>query len=152
KYTPLVWAVATDHPDPKIVQLLLDKGADPKPALEWVRRYQNPAILPLFGLSATRPSVASVSDRTPVVNAEKIKSCVAKALAGSQRPSANFFKSGGCVSCHAQNVNGIAVSSTKPRGIRANYALEAREARATAQFRSILEQDLFQLIDPPPGP
>src|SRR5262249_49924647 len=77
---------------------------------------------------------------------------VAKALAGSQRPSANFFKSGGCVSCHAQNVNGIAVSSIKPLGVRANYALEAREARATAQFRSILEQDLFQLIDPPPGP
>src|SRR5262249_18604062 len=104
KYTPLVWAVATDHPDPKIVQLLLDKGANPKPALEWVRQYQNPAIMPLFGLSATKPSVASVSNGTPKVNPEKVKSSVAKALAGSQRPSANFFKSGGCVSCHAQNV------------------------------------------------
>ena len=33
--TPLVFAVATDRPDPKIVKLLLDKGADREPALEW---------------------------------------------------------------------------------------------------------------------
>ena len=47
--TPLVFAVATDRPNPKIVKLLLDKGADREPALEWARRYQDPAILPLLG-------------------------------------------------------------------------------------------------------
>ena len=47
--TPLLIAVATDHANPKIVQLLLAKGADREPALEWARRYQDPAILPLLG-------------------------------------------------------------------------------------------------------
>lgn len=45
----MVFAVATDHANPKVVQLLLTKGAAREPALEWARRYQNPAIVSLLG-------------------------------------------------------------------------------------------------------
>ena len=57
--TALVFAVATDHANPKVVELLLAKGAAREPALDWVRRYQDPAILPLFGLPPSKPHASS---------------------------------------------------------------------------------------------
>ena len=57
--TPLVFAVATDHANPEIVKLLLARGADRAPALDWVRRYRDPAILPLFGLSVSKSATSS---------------------------------------------------------------------------------------------
>ena len=145
--TPLVFAVATDRPDPKIVKLLLDKGADRGPALEWARRYQDPAILPLLGLTP-----AKIEDRAPAGSPRRTpREAIAKALAASQPPAANFVMTGGCVSCHADHLNGIAVSTAKPLGIPADYPLEDRRAAATATLRGLLDQEMFQLQDPPPG-
>jgi len=145
--TPLVFAVATDHANPKVVQLLLAKGADREPALEWARRYQDPAILSLLGLSPSKAE-ATASDkpsgRTP-------REAIAKALAVSQPAAANFLNTGGCVSCHADHLNGIAVSAAKPLAIKADYELEARQAGSTATLRGSMEQQLFQIQDPPPG-
>ena len=145
--TPLVFAVATDHANPKVVQLLLAKGAAREPALAWARRYQDPAILPLLGLSPSKAEVrspAAPSRRTP-------REAIAKALAASQPAAANFLATGGCVSCHADHLNGMAVSAAKPLGIPADYELEARQARTTATLRGSLEQQLFQIQDPPAG-
>jgi ankyrin repeat protein len=145
--TPLVFAVATDNPNPRVVQLLLAKGAAREPALEWARRYQDPAILPLLGLSPAKPEASSIalpSHRTP-------REAIAKALAASQPAAANFLNTGGCVSCHADHLNGMAVAAAKHLGIPADYELEARQARSTATLRGSLEQQLFQIQDPPPG-
>ena len=145
--TPLVFAVATDRPNPKIVKLLLDKGADREPALDWARRYQDPAILPLLGLS-----LAKLEDGAPAASPRRTpREAVAKALAASQPAAANFVMTGGCVSCHADHLNGIAVSAAKPLGIPADYHLEARRAEATATLRGLLDQEMFQLQDPPAG-
>src|SRR5579863_760014 len=146
--TPLVFAVATDRPDPKIVKLLLDKGADREPALEWARRYQDPAILPLLGLTP-----AKLEDRAPAGSPTRTaREAIAKALAVSQPAAANFVMTGGCVSCHADHLNVIAVSAAKPLGIAADYPLEERRAAATAALRGVMEQEMFQLQDPPVGP
>ena len=145
--TPLVFAVATDRPNPKIVKLLLDKGADREPALEWARRYQDPAILPLLGLTHEKLEDGAHTgspSRTP-------REAITKALAVSQPAAANFVMTGGCVSCHADHLNGIAVSTAKPLGIPADYPLEDRRAAATATLRGLLDQEMFQLQDPPPG-
>jgi ankyrin repeat protein len=145
--TPLVFAVATDHPNPKIVKLLLDKGADREPALEWARRYQDPVILPLLSLPPVKLETGAPAGsprRTP-------REAIVKALAASQPAAANFVMTGGCVSCHADHLNGIAVSTAKPLGIPADYPLESRRAEATATLRGLLDQEMFQLQDPPPG-
>lgn len=145
--TPLVFAVATDHANPKVVQLLLANGAAREPALEWARRYQDPAILPLLGLSPSKPEAhapAALPRRTP-------REAIAKALAVSQPAAANFLATGGCVSCHADHLNGVAVSAAKPLGIPADYKLEARQANSTASLRGSMEQQLFQIQDPPEG-
>jgi len=96
--TPLVFAVTTDRPNVKLVELLLSKGAERDPALEWVRRYQNPAILPLFGLKPSQPENTSPTTE-PHRNARE---AATKALASSQPTAAKFILTGGCVSCHAQ--------------------------------------------------
>lgn len=145
--TPLVLAVATDHANPKVVQLLLAKGAAREPALAWARRYQDPTILPLFGLSP-----AKIEASAPVASPRRApREAIAKALAASQPAAANFVGTGGCVSCHADHLNGLAVSAAKPLGIPADYELEARQARTTAIVRGAMEQQLFQTQDPPPG-
>ena len=146
--TPLVFAVATDRPDPRIVKLLLDKGADREPALEWARRYQDPAILPLLGLSPAKlenRASAGSPVRTP-------REAIAKALAVSQPAAANFVMTGGCVSCHADHLNGIAVAAAKPLGIPADYPLETSRAAVTATLRGLMDQEMYQLQDPPVGP
>jgi cytochrome c553 len=145
--TPLVFAVATDRPNPKIVKLLLDKGADREPALEWARRYQDPAILPLLGLTPAKPedgAHAGSPSRTA-------REAIVKALAVSQPTAADFVMTGGCVSCHADHLNGLAVSAAKPLGIPADYPLEDRRAAVTATLRGLMDQEMFQLQDPPPG-
>lgn len=144
---PLVFAVATDHANPKIVELLLAKGAQREPALDWVRRYRDPAILPLFGLSPSKPA-ASPAAAEPK---HRVKEAIAKALACSRGPATNFLATGGCLSCHAQHLNGLAVSAAKPLGIPADYELETREARGTASLRGGIEQQLFQVQDPAAG-
>jgi ankyrin repeat protein len=144
--TPLVFAVATDHADPKIAKLLLDHGAARGPAIEWARRYQNPAILPLLGLSPAIPAAPSLA-----APHRDVRQAIEKALAASQSPASKFLAAGGCVSCHAEHLNGIAVSAAKRLGIKADYDLEGREAHVTATLRGALEQQFFQVQDPPAG-
>src|SRR5205823_15021828 len=75
--TPLVFAVATDHANPKVVKLLLARGAARDPAIEWARRYQNPEILPLLGLSTAKPPAGLSAAHSP----REPREAVAKALA-----------------------------------------------------------------------
>ncbi len=145
--TPLVFAVATDHANPKIVELLLAKGAAREPAREWARRYQNPAILPLLGLAPSKPADGLIAGSPR----GSVRESITKALGSSQTAATKFLVSGGCLSCHAEHLNGIAVSAAKSLDIQADYELEAREARATAALRGGIEQQLFQVQDPSAG-
>jgi len=145
--TPLVFAVATDHANPKIIELLLSKGAAREPALDWARRYQDPAILPLFGLTPAKLA----GDQPASPPRRNLREANAKALAAAQGPATRFLATGGCLSCHAQHLNGLAVAAAKPLGIPADYELEARESRATAILRGAIEQQLFQVQDPVAG-
>jgi ankyrin repeat protein len=146
--TPLSFALATDHANPKIVELLLSKGVTRESGLDWARRYQNPAILLLLGLKPTEP----VPSQPPAAqHPRNVREAVTKSLATAQGPATKFLATGGCVACHAQHLNGLAVAAAKPFGIAVDYELETREAQATAVLRGVLEQQLFQVIDPPAG-
>jgi hypothetical protein len=147
KHTPLVFAVANDHADPRIVKLLLEKGATREPALPWARRYQNPEVLALLKLTPEKPAGTALLPK-PRYDA---RTAIQKALDVSREPARRMLDTGGCLACHAQHMNGLALAAAKPLGIKADYELEAREARATATLRGALEQQLFQVQDPPPG-
>jgi len=147
KANSLVFAVATDHANPKIVELLLAKGAVREPALDWVRRYQDPAILSLFGLTPAKPA----GGEPAAPPRRHVREAITKSLATAQGPATKFLATGGCLSCHAQHLNGLAVAAAKPLGIPADYEREAREAHATAILRGAIEQQLFQVQDPAAG-
>ena len=156
--TPLALSFTSDRPDPRIVRLLLAKGADPnihgkdgQIALDWANKFQNPEMLEALG--AARPNVGAVPK--PVLPAgyksEDFKRAVEKSIALLQRTSANFLEAGGCVSCHAQNLTGMAVQAAHANGAKADMAFEAEQASMVASLRGGLEQGLLQLQDPPPG-
>ncbi|MDP8979686.1 MAG: ankyrin repeat domain-containing protein [Acidobacteriota bacterium] len=144
--TPLVFAVATDHADQRIVKLLLTQGSAAGPSIQWARRYNDPAILELFGLPHQK--VAAENLAPPRRN---VREAVEKALAASQGAASKFLGAGGCLSCHAEHLNGIAVAAAKPLAIQADYDLEGRESHVTATLRGALEQQLFQVQDPAAG-
>ena len=112
----LVFAVAVDHPNPKVVQLLLAKSSDKDMAREWAWRNQNPAILPLFGLKPTPPPAASAAQ-----SRTNPREAISRALAVTQPVAGKFLHNGGCSSCHSQYLNGMAVGAP-PGRLRENRA------------------------------
>jgi ankyrin repeat protein len=154
--TPLMTAIATDHADPRVIRLLLEKRAYPdrkskkgESAYDWARTYNNPEVLKALGI-AGRPlreaSLPPVGDATPTV-----RNAVEKSVALLQRTSREFQVRGGCPACHAQHHTGLAVATAKEAGAKVDWALEQAEARTAGLLRGSLEQTLLQVIDPPPG-
>lgn len=160
--TPLALAVSSDRPDPRIVRLLLAKGADPglqskngETALDWANKYQNPEVLAALG--GQRKAAAAVPGALlPVKDgSENLRAAVEKAMEKGvtqlQKSSAKFLDAGGCVSCHAQNLTGLAVQAARANGAKVDLTMETEQARMAASLVGALEQKLLQLVDPPPG-
>lgn len=151
--TPLSLAVATDHANPKTVQLLLDHGAKRGAALKWACRFNNPAVLAMLGLPAGKP--ASGGGRANVagpVTTAKVRQAITRALTPCQSTSVTFLQKGGCIACHAQNLTGLAVYAAKPLALRLDYKQEQAQTQTTEQGFKRAIPDMFQLIDPPGGP
>src|SRR4029077_14549956 len=62
--TPLLWAVGTDRPDPRVIKMLLDHGGDAsiasnigETASDWARKYNNPAVMPSLKLVSNQGAV-----------------------------------------------------------------------------------------------
>ena len=139
----LVFAVAVDHPNPKVVQLLLAKSSDKDMAREWAWRNQNPAILPLFGLKPTpAPAASAAQSRT------NPREAISRALAVTQPVAGKFLHNGGCSSCHSQYLNGMAVGAARSAGVKTEPALENDDTRATLILRGSLQEAFFQAQEP----
>lgn len=152
--SPLALAVATDHADPRIVRLLLSKGAgatlkpaDGGTAVDWARKYRNPKVLRALGLPIEELPAAPPGPAPSRSAAAAVESSVAL----MQRASAKYLEAGGCLACHAQHLTGIAVAAARASGIKVDAPLEAAQARVVDQLRGGLEQTLFQVVDPIAG-
>ena len=152
--TPLMLAVSSDRPDPRAIRLLLEKGADPaikselgESSLDWAKKFADPEIMKLLGIN--RAQAAALLQPSAERNSGNAKEAVEKSLSLLQQTSGTFFREGGCVSCHAQNLTGIAVSVARANGVRVD------EAAATDQLKTLklqfasLDQILLQRMDPP---
>ena len=155
--TSLAMAVSSDRPDPRIVRLLLAKGADPslkskngETAVDWANKYQNPEVLDALG--ARRKTAAAIPGALlPVKNPDNLKGALEKGVAQLQKSSARFLDTGGCVSCHAQNLTGWAVQTARANGAKVDLVMETGQAQLAASLVGALEQKLLQLVDPSPG-
>lgn len=153
--TPLMLAVASDHADPAVIRLLLARGADPhiksktgESTIDWAKKFARPQILKALGIEekqASAPAVIPAGENKSV----SPKEAVGKSLSLLQRTSASFFTEGGCVSCHAQNLTGMAVSVARASGFHVDEAAAAELLKSVKLQWSSFEQVLLQRIDPP---
>ena len=112
--TPLTFAIATDRPQASLVRLLIERGADKtlrsnagESAVDWARKYNNPAILAALGLEPVARPVASHGEPGPDASP---RVAVERSLRALRSTSSRMLATGGCVACHAQPVTGLAVA------------------------------------------
>jgi ankyrin repeat protein len=117
--TPLMLAAASENQDARVIALLLKRGADPdlksevgETALDWARKFGDPAVLKLLH---GQPLSASPADR-PLTSTD-LRIPISKGLSLLQRSSTEFFKQSGCVGCHHQNLTAMAVRSARDKGL-----------------------------------
>jgi N-acyl-D-amino-acid deacylase len=113
--TPLVWAVATDRPDARIVRMLVDKGAavsvktkDGEDANDWARKFNNPPVMAALGLKPVPAAGAAPEARSTVGLSPR--QAVARSLPLIQLASGKMLTEGGCAACHAQPLSAMTVS------------------------------------------
>jgi ankyrin repeat protein len=122
--TPLAWAVATDRPDPGIVRLLLQRGADAsirskdgEDARDWAHKFNNPAVLAELKLSA----ISAAAQPTAAASAAPVtpRAAVERSMPLLRTGSSRVMSDGGCVACHAQPMAAMAADLALARGWRA---------------------------------
>lgn len=156
--TPLMLAIATDRPNLATVKLLLSKGADvsaksknDETAVDWARKYKNPAILE--ALQIKKAQTAPAVTMTAVADTKLAHPAVAvqKSLQVLQRTSSTFFAEGGCFACHAQNLTGLTLSVVRDQGIKIDDKTSMELARGARLGFNSFEQLLLQRMDLPAG-
>jgi ankyrin repeat protein len=152
--TPLTSAVSTDRPDFETIRLLLKKGADPRiksvdgeDAIEWARKFGNPEVLALLGVTGASPILVAVNGR----GGRNLTESVEKSVALLQRTGVSFLTEGGCVACHAQYVTSMAVRAAGDRGVKVNDAVESESVKGAVALRGVEDQKMLQLVDPSGG-
>ncbi len=154
--TPLMLAIASDHPDVRVVRLLLEQGADPnirskdgETAIDWAKKFANPPVLDALKIDrkqgAAMPAVLPAAGRKLVTPKEAAQ----RSVALLQKTGNSFFTTGGCVSCHAQNLTGIAVTTARASGLIVDEAAAAAQLKSVKLQWASFDQVLLQRMDPP---
>ncbi|HJZ96288.1 MAG TPA: ankyrin repeat domain-containing protein, partial [Candidatus Solibacter sp.] len=156
KMTPLMFAVTTDHADPRIVRLLLARGADPKvkdglglTAGDWAKKMNNPVILREMRLHRETADQPKVVIPTSLLGTADPRPAAAKSVDLLQRANESFFKGSGCGGCHAQNLAAIAVNAAAASRIPVDEKARAMETKGAQLGWAGNEQPLLQRGDPP---
>jgi len=152
--TPLTLAVANDRPDLEVIRQLLAKGADPRAksmdgedAIDWARKFRNPAVLSLLGVAenSTAPAPSTAKGNRSLLTS------VEQSIALLQRTGAGFLKEGGCYACHAQYLTGMAVRAARDSGVAVDAGLEAESIRGSLALHGSEEQGMWQMVEPSGG-
>lgn len=122
--TPLMWAIASDHAEPRVVRLLLARGASSslaantgESALDWARKYNDPTILPVLKLAAQRVT-GGAPPLAPAHAAAAAREAVERSLPLVHTSATRVMSDGGCVACHAQPMAALAADMAAARGWR----------------------------------
>jgi hypothetical protein len=152
--TPLMFAVASENQDPEVVKMLLAAGADPKvqsttgeTALDWARKYGNPAVLKLLGGEAKTPTPAKKSELMPIPNAADFRSMIQTSVALLQKSSKETTTNGGCVNCHHQVLTGLALAAAHEKAIPIDEPAAADQWKAMSTGLRARENGFVQRLD-----
>jgi ankyrin repeat protein len=153
--TPLMLAIGTDRSDPEVIRLLLAGGADVsiksktgESAIDWAKKFNYPPVMSALGMErrAATPTTLSLSGNQ---KAAEPKEAAQKGIDLLQRTGRGFFKEGGCASCHAQNLSGLAISMARHKGLRVDEGAAAEEQKESRLQLIAFEQALLQRADLP---
>jgi ankyrin repeat protein len=157
--TPLMVAVATDHADPRIVRLLIERGVDPQAkdrdgltAADWAKKQNNPLILKELNvqkMTSRTQQGPSVVIPVSLLGTRDPRPAATRSVELLQRASGSFFEGGGCGACHSANMTSIAVNAAKASGIAVNEKAKAAEIKGAQLAWGGFEQPLLQRGDPP---
>jgi ankyrin repeat protein len=153
--TPLMLAVATDRADLRSIRLLLQAGADQnirsnsgEAAVDWAKKFQNTRVMRAFDLASNEKGRLAGE---PLSKARELREALTRSIALLQRVNSKFMDTGGCVSCHGQNLTGMAVQAARVNGVEVNEALAAGQAKTVRLSWTAFEQPLLQRMDTPGG-
>ncbi len=134
--TPIMLAVATDHQDPAVIQMLLEHGADPSAksgigdsAVDWARRAALPSGLDLLKAAGPNTDVAPHSAPSEAAHILDPKAAVQKTLGLIEKSSWTFFAQSGCVSCHAQSMTDLVVGHARAKGLQVDEKAAAERVK-----------------------
>uniref|UniRef100_Q01VM8 Ankyrin n=1 Tax=Solibacter usitatus (strain Ellin6076) TaxID=234267 RepID=Q01VM8_SOLUE len=154
--TPLMFAAATDRPNPAILQMLLKAGADRNAESnmhesvgDWAAKFNRPEVMQLVGAK----SVAGTAATVMAAAGKKIdvKEAVGRSVALLQSTSAEYFKQSGCIGCHHQPIVGLAVESALKHGIAVDAAARKSQTQVVRgenlSTRDLMLQGVFISVD-----
>ena len=154
--TPLMLAIGTDRPDPEVIHLLLAHGADinikskgGETALDWARKFNDSSVMRALGLKVRTTTAPVFPPASRDAKRSEARTSSQKGIELLQKTAHGFLMEGGCASCHAQNLTGLALSVAGSKAL----SLDQREAAEGFQgMRSTFvsfEQALLQRVDLP---
>ena len=155
--TPLMLAVATDHPNDMVVGMLLAKrpAMDVKSnanetALTWSAKFKYPSIVAAVSEASSKdgePALLPVYG--PRANWKSTQDAGERGIALIQKASGTFFKESGCVSCHAQNMSMVAAATARRTGLRFDQGAQAEMVQAMQHQFASFANGVLERIDPP---
>ena len=152
--TPLMLAIATDHPDTETIRLLLARGADVKPksvagetARDWARKFGF-----TLGPKGLQPDIAPAAVHASADSQTKLKPAVEKSIALLEKNGNQFFVNGGCASCHHQNITDFAVRVARAKGARIDETAAAERMKLNKAFFGSVGPSLLERLDVPGDP
>jgi hypothetical protein len=105
-------------------------------------------VLAALGLehaqTATNSGILTAGDR----KLPAPRQAAEKSLGLLQRTAGSFLISGGCVSCHAQNLTGMAVSVARANGFKVDETAAADQLKSAKLQWASAEQPFLQRMDP----
>jgi ankyrin repeat protein len=154
--TPLMFAVATDHPNQVVVGTLLArrpaidmKSTANETALSWSAKFNNPPILAAINEVSPLLSEKSANATSSPRSGTNPQQASEKGISLLQNASGTFFKRSGCFSCHAQNISIIAAGTARRNGIHFDEVAQQEMVRVVRLQFAAFAGGMLERMDPP---
>jgi hypothetical protein len=133
-------AAASDSIGADLVQMLLEKGADPRAqtasgrtALDFARVHGDTPIVAL--LTKAGATASSVAAPAPVASpAPTPRAAVERSVPLLQQSDVTFMNKSGCVSCHNNSLTMMTVSVARSRGVRVEEETAQHQVDAISRY------------------
>ena len=147
--TPLMMAAGATHPDPTIVRLLIDKGADitaldqaGRSALDWGLLQGESEVTRVLRAAET-PATSLPPPPAPVQTPRTTRAALTAAIARLQPISPVLYENRKCIACHHQPLPLIAMSLASARGIPVDRDAMAHPSRSIIDVWNSRRDDLM---------